>query len=525
MARYPNGMSSFEEIRLGKYIYIDKTDYIVKMLDGAKYFFLSRPRRFGKSLFVSTLEAFFLGKKELFEGLYIYGHDWEWEEYPVIRIDFAPKSYARHEDLIARLNDNLRSYEEKYGLNAVDTRDVQVRFNRLITEAHKKSGKQVVVLVDEYEKPVVDNLDNDELKEQNREMLAGFYSVLKANDAKLKFVFLTGVTKFGQMSVFSGLNNLRDISLLQEYGAICGITEKELLDNFQEGIRDLAEAEETDFDGAVRLLKENYDGYHFSPDCPDIYNPYSIVNAMDNRVIEAYWATSGVPTLLVKTLRMKKFDLNRLDGALATAERLKGIDNQINDPIALFYQTGYLTIKNYIKKMRLFSLGFPNREVEVAFFNYLLPEYSNQNKTASSNFITDIAFGLDQGNPGKALAALQSFTAHITYEVLDKIDIEQHFQDVVYIILKALLPYVVEVKAEERTSDGRTDILIKTQDFIYIIELKTDSSAEEALRQIEEKEYALPYLSDPRKVFMIGINFSTEKRRIDSYVISPDTGL
>lgn len=528
MTKYPNGMSSFEAIRLGNFLYVDKTAYIAKLIEGRKYNFLSRPRRFGKSLFVSTLEAFFLGKRELFQGLDIYSHERSWEAWPVIRIDFTPQSFTDEKDLYYGLNKILSGYESEYDIkiNETDLRErsfqfMQERFYNLIEKAHESTGKGVVVLVDEYEKPVVDNLDNETLREKNRTHLSGFYSVLKALDAKLRLVFLTGVTKFGQMSVFSGLNNIHDISLSPEYGAVCGITENELLENLKEGIEGIAEYEETDFEGAVKLLKQNYDGYHFCENCPDIYNPYSIIGAMDDRKIGPYWASSGVPTILAKTLRQKSYNFEKLEGALASAERLTGIDNQAEDPVALFYQTGYLTIKEYLKRFRLYRLGFPNREVEGAFYNYLLPVYSNVNKTSTSNTIDDIAIGLITGNPEKSLSVLQSFTAGITYELLDKIEIEQHFEDLIYIIFKALLPYVSEIKAEERTSDGRMDLLIKTADYIYILELKIDSSAEKAIEQIEKKEYALQYLSDPRKIFLIGVNFSTSKRRIDSWKIKP----
>ena len=520
MVRYPNGMSSFEEIRRGNYLYIDKTQYFIPLLEGAKYFFLSRPRRFGKSLLTSTLEAFFQGKRDLFKGLAIDSYaDWDWAEYPVIRIDFAPKNYGNEGALRERIDAILKPYEDRYGITPHNPNDAEGRFEFLIHTACRQTGRQVVVLVDEYEKPVVDNLDNAELMEKNRTKLAGFYSVLKAMDAKLKFAFLTGVTKFGQMSVFSGLNNLRDISLLPDYGAICGITEQELLDNCREGIEGIAEDEDTDYEGAVRLLKENYDGYHFSYRCPDIYNPYSIINALDNGRIGSYWAISGLPTLLVKTLQMKDYDFNKLDGITANEDQLLGIDNQFEDPVALFYQTGYLTIKKYYKRVKLYTLGFPNREVEGAFYKYLLPSFSRVDQSKSASVINDLTLGFSVGDPEKAVSALQSFSAGITYELMDKIKIEQHFEDIIYILLRSLLPYVAEVKAEERTSDGRTDITIKTHDFIYIIELKIDSSAEEALRQIEEKEYALPYRDDPRQVFLIGINFSTEKRRIDGYRI------
>lgn len=522
MTHYPNGISNFEKIRLGDFIYVDKTQYIARMLESrGTYFFLGRPRRFGKSLFTSTLEAFFLGKSLLFKGLAIESYEWKWEEYPVIHLDFASKSYSEKHDLFDQLNLRLAEYEAKYGIqnNERDIQDIQGRFLKLIKAAYNLTGKEVVVLVDEYEKPVVDNLDNAEVMEYNRVKLEGFYSVLKSLDSKLKFVFLTGVTKFGQMSVFSGLNNIKDISLLPQYSAICGITEEELLSNFHEGINGIAQDEETDFSGAVALLKENYDGYHFSEDSPDIYNPFSIVNAMENHRIAPYWATSGPPTVLAKTLIRRKFSLQNLNGVYATQARLMGVNNLLEDPIALLYHTGYLTIKDYIKKLKTYILRYPNKEVEGALFDYLLPVYSKSEGIDDNTVITDMGFAFYQGKPEKAMSVLKSFTAAFTYDVLDKIKIEQHFEDVMYILFRALLPYVSEVTTEERTSEGRSDIVIKTNDYIYIIELKIDASAEEALQQIKEKQYALPYLHDPRITFLIGINFSTSQRRINDYKI------
>lgn len=519
MEKYPNGMSSFEAIRQGGYVYVDKTPYIRKLLAGSKYYFLGRPRRFGKSLFVSTLESFFTGRKELFRGLDIENYDWNWEPYPVMHIDFAPSAYNERWMLEQHISNSLEPYEKKYGIEISNPRDIFGRFNRLISQAHEQTGRQVVVLVDEYEKPVVDNIDNEEIKEYLRTILAGFYGVLKSLDVRLKLVFLTGVTKFGQMSIFSGLNNIRDISLLDEYGEICGITKKELLDNFNEGIQGIASEEGLDFNETLELLKRNYDGYHFSPKCPDIYNPFSIVNAMDNRAIGSYWAASGVPTLLFKSLQLNGFDYQDLNNYVASPEQLIGIDNQFDDPVGLFYQTGYLTIKEYRKRYRNFLLGFPNLEVEAAFYKYLLPLYSKNNQTATSSFINSMVSGFIDGQPEKAMKALKSFTAALSYEVLDKIKIEQHFENILFITLKVLLPYVSEVKSEERTSDGRMDITIKTTDYVYIIELKIDSTAKDALNQIVQKEYALQYDEDPRKVFIIGVNFSTEQRRINDWEI------
>lgn len=519
MERYAIGMQDFGNIRRGGYVYVDKTQYIPLLLEGSKYYFLARPRRFGKSLFLSTLEYFFLGERDLFKGLSIDSYEWDWTEYPVIHIDLNGADYTQSTSLDERLSANLGSYEIQEEKKETNPLAIQERFRNLITSLYDKTGKQVVVLVDEYEKPILDTLDYPELSDKHKELLRGFYGVLKSLDKYLKFVFLTGVTKFGQMNVFSGLNNIRDISLLEDYGAICGITEKEMIDNFPKGIEDLAKEEEIEFEEAVHLLKENYDGYHFSKKCPDIYNPYSLINAFADREINAYWSATGTPSLLAKILKKKNFDLEKLDKARADRERLMGMNNQFEDPVALFYQTGYLTIKTYDKYSKNYILGYPNKEVEKAFFKYLLPNYSGQNIMETSSFMDQFKEALERGNPRLAMEVFEDFSAGISYDVIPLAETERHFQYIVYIVTKLLSSRTTTVKVEDKTSDGRIDLLITTPEYIYVVEIKKDETPEEALKQIRNKEYALQYRNDTRKVFLIGMNFSTEKKRLDGFII------
>lgn len=520
VARYPIGKQDFKSIRDNGYLYVDKTQYISLLLEGANYYFLARPRRFGKSLFVSTLEYFFRGERELFKGLAIYEReDWDWREYPVVHIDFGESNYPETSYLEAMLSRTLELHEQKYGVSTVGAVNVNDRFARLIRSLYEKNGSEVVVLVDEYEKPVLDNIDNIELRETFRESLRGFYGVLKSFDRYLKMVFLTGITKFGKTSIFSALNNVNDITLDLDFGAICGITEDELLHYLPEGIQRLARSEDIDFHEAVALLKQNYDGYHFNRSCPDIYNPFSILSALSKREIKPYWSVTGTPSFLADLLISKNYKIENLEGVKASETRLLDAGNQFDDPVALFYQTGYLTIKSYDKSTRRFTLGFPNKEVQLAFFEYILPFYQKPKSTAVESYLNDFTDGILSGNPKQAIEALASFSSSIDYAIVPHPEIERHFQSMIFLFSRLILPYVADVKTEEHTSDGRIDLLIKTYDYIYVIEIKRDSTPETALRQIKEKGYALQFVTDPRPVFLIGLNFSTKERRLDGYVI------
>ena len=515
MIRYPIGKQDFRSLREEGYAYVDKTGYIAKLLEGSTYYFLGRPRRFGKSLFLSTLEYFFLGERELFKDLAIDTYPWSWEEYPVIRLDLNGADFANSpEALSEKLSQQLSSVEKKYGIENRST-DLIDRFYQLIQRLSESTSKKVVVLVDEYEKPVIDAISNKEIHNKNKQFLRAFYSVLKSHDKYLKLVFLTGVTKFGQMSVFSGLNNIDDISMDDAFGAVCGITESELMENFQEGIRRFAESNDTTEEGAMALLKENYDGYHFSERCPDLYNPYSLIKALSKNKVGSYWSLSGTPNLLATMLLEQNYDLGNLNGIRATERRLMGIGNQFEDPVALLYHTGYLTIKSYDRELEEYILGFPNKEVEQAFFEYLLPNYTSEGKNEVESRVSKFKRYITEGAAVKAMEELEAFSAGISYDLIPEPEIERHFQALIYMFSSLSVSSNVKVFPEKKTSDGRIDLLIETPSFVYIIEIKRDQDPQEGLRQIEEKNYALQFKGDHRKIFLIGLNFSTGKKRLD----------
>lgn len=386
MIKYPIGIQSFEKLRQDNLVYVDKTEYIVRLIQSGSYYFLSRPRRFGKSLLLSTLKAYFEGKRELFKGLYIdtYKHI-DWESHPVIYIDFNGEKYIDGaKALFARLNTQLRNYEKIYGLQESSDR-LAVRFMNILTTAYQKTGKKIVILIDEYEKPILDTLHKPEIMENHRNTLSGFYSVLKSCDSYIRFCFLTGVTQFGQLSIFSGLNNLQDISLNKHYAAICGITEQEVKDNFKEGIENIADSMDVSFDEAAALLKQNYDGYHFSQVSPDVYNPFSLLNAFSEGELRAYWFKTATPTFLVDIFKKGKVNLVEVDGAKVTEEKLYGVPVELKDIFPLLYQSGYLTIKDYDKEFQLYTLGYPNREVKKGFLTALLPLYTADSEEVSGN--------------------------------------------------------------------------------------------------------------------------------------------
>lgn len=519
MEKYPIGRQDFKTLREGGFIYVDKTHYISQLIEKGKYYFLSRPRRFGKSLFLSTLEYYFRGDKDLFKGLSIEKEEELWVEYPVIHIDFGESNYPEETYLEAVINRKFEEIEKFYKIQNLTPKNLNDHFARLIQSLYEVTGKQVVILIDEYEKPVIDNIGNPDKIEKFQEILRGFYGILKSYDKYLKFVFLTGITKFGKMSIFSALNNLNDISMDMDFGAICGITEEELLSNFEESIRNLAEFEEIDYKEAVNLLKKNYDGYHFNRNCPDIYNPFSILCVMKEKEIKPYWSATGTPSLLAKLLVEKNYDLENLNGIKANVARLMDIGNQFDDPVSLFYQTGYLTIKGYDKLTKRYTLGFPNEEIEVTFAGFIIPYYQKARALNIDSYSNDFIDGIIDGNPKLAINALEAFSASINYDIIQAPEVERHFQNMIFMFSRLLLPYATEVKTEHHTSDGRIDLLIKTDHFIYIIEIKRDGSPEDAIKQIEEKYYGLQFKTDPRKVYYIGLNFSTEKRRLEGYAI------
>ena len=511
---YPIGIQSFETIRKGGYVYVDKTEHIWRLATTGQCYFLSRPRRFGKSLLVSTLEAYFSGKKELFEGLKIADLEKDWIQYPVLRLDLSGANYNSELVLDSKLNAFLTFYENIYSAHS-DEPVASVRFDSLIKAAYDKTGRPVVILIDEYDKPIVDNLGNDELADIYRRQLQGFYSVLKAKDAYIKFAFLTGVTKIGKLSVFSGLNNLKDISMDARYTDICGISETDLKEYFDESVKELAEANDLTVKEAYDQLAEMYDGYHFCEDSPGIYNPFSLLNTLDSQRFREYWFETGTPSFLVKVMKDTDYDVTRLSFEQADTTLLTDIDSAFHNPIPLLYQSGYLTIKDYDKKFGIYTLGFPNLEVKHGFLSYLLNYYTSA-KGSGSLLIRQMNNDLLSGRPKDFMKRMESFFARQNYQIQG--NAEKDFQYAMSIILQ-LLSDSISIHSEESTSDGRIDILAETPLFVYIIEIKVNASAEAALKQIEEKGYARRFADDERKIFKVGVRFSTEKRCIDDWAI------
>ncbi len=511
--KYPIGQQSFEQIREEGCLYVDKTRYIEMIISsGNQYYFLGRPRRFGKSLFLSTLECFFEGRRELFKGLYVDTIDWDWESHPVLYLDLNSADYEVEGEFEDLIENQIGEWEEKYGL-VPKVKSHAVRFRNIIEAAYEKTGKKVVILVDEYDKPLVNSLDNKERFERYRSKLASVYSNFKSSAKYIKLVFLTGVSRFGKLSVFSDLNNIRDISFNDKFAAICGITEAEMFENFVEGISALAEARRKSRDEIIATLKRRYDGYHFSENCPDIYNPYSLLNTFEDEKFGSYWIRTGTPSLLMKQLRRTNVDLQSLYKAKGSENQLSGLDFDRLNPIALFYQTGYLTIKSYDELSDLFQLGYPNEEVTEGFYGYILPYYATLHNEEVKVFIVNLADEFEAGNVEGAMKRLRSLFADLSYDL--QINAEKDVRNVLFLVFKLLGMYS---EAEYHTSDGRIDILVRTPKYVYIMELKFDKTAEEALDQIKRKEYHLPWSVDNRQLIAIGINFSSEKRRIDDWL-------
>lgn len=516
LIKYPIGIQNFERLIEEDYLYVDKTAYIRQLVENGIYYFISRPRRFGKSLVLSTLHAFFEGKRKLFKGLAIDSWDeWDWMPYPVIHIDLNAKDYTYKESLFEKINAQLIVYEEEYEVSAPDL-SLDQRFSSVIRAAYAKTGKKVVVLIDEYDKPMLDTLHDDVMKNLHRDTLRAFYATLKSSDQYLRFCFLTGVTKFGQMNVFSGLNNIQDISLRNEYAGICGITEDELHKFFDAGISSCADEWGCTKDEAYKELKKHYDGYHFSKSLLDVYNPWSVLNAVKSRSIEMYWNMSGGGmAFLYKLLEADRIQISNLDSAEASALDLFGVHVDVTDAIAVLYQTGYLTIKSYDRESSSFTLKYPNLEVETGFLKGLLPFYSgvtaSQTTFAINHFVRDIR----SGDVAGFMERMQSFFDDFPYE--NALKTEKDFQNIFYCI-GCLIGF--QTKAEVHSSRGRADLTVWTSDFIYIFEFKIDRSPEEALHQIADKGYAGRYAKDSRRVIRIGVEFSTTTRNITRWKIA-----
>lgn len=528
--KYPIGIQDFAKIIEDGYVYVDKTDLVYKLVNEGHIYFLSRPRRFGKSLLVSTLEYYFLGKKELFKGLAIDSLETEWKEYPVFHLSFGTGNFTESQTLKQVLEDYISEKEEKYGRN-VNANTLGGRFASLLHAAHKKTGRRAVVLIDEYDKPLLDVMNTNykgiqdgqelPLEEVNRNILKGFYSVFKDADRDLQFVLLTGVTKFSQVSVFSGFNQPKDISFDGRYDGLCGITKDELLSVFKEQIKELGETNGMTEEETVAKLKRKYDGYHFSKQLNDVFNPFSILNCLDSMDFQNYWFSTGTPTYLVRLLADSRENINELAGKYYPASEFVDYKATIQKPLPMIYQSGYFTIKGYDPLFDVYLLDFPNEEVRSGMVAVLAADYF-RSVSSPSTWLLDVSRALMAGDLDTFKLQLTSFLSNISYRFQRKQDekeCERYFQYTFYLIMQMLGRYNTYV--EKETSQGRIDCVLECPEYVYIFEFKLNATAEVALKQIEEKGYALPYATDSRKLFKVGISFSSETGTVNDFDYLP----
>ena len=521
--KYPIGIQSFDQIIEDGYVYVDKTALIYRLVTEGKIYFLSRPRRFGKSLLVSTLKCYFQGRKELFKGLAIDKLETEWAEYPVFHIDFNGTDFTRSGKLDDIIGGTVGTWEKEYG-RTTEFEDIGKRFAYVLHQAHQRYGRRCVVLIDEYDKPILDVLDTEYtatidgkerlLEDIHREILKSFYSTFKLADEDLQFVLLTGVTKFSQVSGFSGFNQPADISMAEQYETLCGITQEELEHYFTEPIEALAKKYETTFEGMKTMLKHRYDGYHFSDNLTDVYNPFSLLNAFSMKDLRDYWFASGTPTYLIRLLNHTQEDLNELTGRYYSPEEFVDYKADVEKPLPMIYQSGYLTVKRYDRDFGTFLLDFPNNEVKSGFVSLVASSYLKPRENLQS-WIRSAVIALRKGDTEKLRALFTSFLADISYTMRDKREKERYFHYTFYLIFRLISVYTVYTEKEQ--SQGRSDCIVETDGYIYIFEFKRDGSADEALAQIESKGYARPYETDKRKLYKIGVNFSSETGTVEEW--------
>ena len=518
MVYYPIGIQTFSEIRTKGFLYVDKTQYVYDVCHPGKFVFLSRPRRFGKSLLTSTFDAYFSGRKELFKGLAIEKLETEWKRYPVLHFDLSDIKKGTTEECELNLHSQLEDFERTFGCEKASN-DLTIRFRELVKNISRKTESQVVVLIDEYDAPLLTVLHDSARLEPMRTLLQSFYSPLKKLDQYLRFVFITGISKFSQLSIFSQLNNLNNISMLPQYAGICGITERELKDNFQEGIAELGKANNMTKDEVLTKLKLKYDGYCFAEESEGVYNPFSLLSAMQNKKFNNYWFSTGTPTFLVNMMKRFHTDLTKLDGSEAGADDFDAPTENMHSVLPLFYQSGYLTIKGYDPILSNYTLGYPNEEVKVGLMHALLPFYVVKDPVEARTAAGKMYLALRKDDIDEALEAARAFFAGIPYQegtLHDAPTSEGHFTAMLYVMFSFLNVYVY---TQVRTAKGRMDILMKTDTTIYVMELKLDGTVEEALKQIDDKGYAIPYEADGRRIVKVGIRFSSEERTITEWKI------
>ena len=511
---YPIGIQTFSKIREGNYLYIDKTEYVYRMTHSASsYMFLSRPRRFGKSLLTSTLHSYFSGRKDLFHGLAMEKLEKEWTEYPVLHFDMSTAKHADSEQLLQELNLKLYGYEQIYGRLEEEVNPNQ-RLMGLIKRAYEQTGKKVVVLIDEYDAPLLDVVHEWENLDVLRNIMRNFYSPLKACDPYLRYVFLTGITKFSQLSIFSELNNIKNISMDEPYAAICGISEDEIRLQMKDDLEGLAKKLEITPEEALMKLKENYDGYHFTSPSPDIYNPFSLLNAFADGKFGSYWFGSGTPTYLINMLEKFGVEPSEIGNNRVSVEDFDAPTERMTSIIPLLYQSGYITIKNYDEELDLYTLNIPNKEVRIGLMKSLLPHYVGSKAPETTTMVAYLSRDIRNGDMDTALRRLQTFLS--TIPQCDNTKYEGHYQQVFYIIF-SLLGYYVDV--EVRTPRGRVDIVLRTKTTLYVMELKLDKSAGEAMEQIDLKNYPERFALCGLPVVKVAVSFDSERCTIGDWKI------
>lgn len=519
--KLPIGIQSFESLRNDGYIYVDKTEYIFRLVHEGKPYFLSRPRRFGKSLLLSAMKAYWEGKRELFSGLAIEKLERDnpdaWKAYPVFSFDFNGVNYQNSNALEESLNTQLKRWEEQYHCTGENI-PLSERFQNLLIAARKKTGLRCVILVDEYDKPLLDVADKPDLQEHNREVFKGFFSSMKSFDEYIRFIFITGVSKFHKVSIFSDLNQLNDISLDEDYACICGITEKELKRDFENEINILSERRKLSREQCLNKLKKQYDGYHFHPDAEGVYNPFSLLKAFFAKEFGSYWFETGTPTFLIKKLKESIFDVRKFtDKTLYASEgMLKDYTGDSPDPVPLLYQTGYLTIVDFDPTGQEYTLSFPNEEVKYGFVECLMPEYVADCGAGSGNDIFTLRRYIERADLEGIKNVLTSLFANITY-TLESDPFEHYFQAVIYLVFTLLGKFVT---CETHTYTGRIDCKVETKNFIYLFEFKRDETAAAALKQIDSKDYALPFAADSRELIKIGVSFDSGTRKLADWAVA-----
>ncbi len=512
--KIPIGIQTFEEIISGGYKYVDKTGFVYKLATVYKYVFLSRPRRFGKSLLSSTFQAYFSGRKDLFNNLQAGNLEKEWKQHPVLYFDMSTAKHMTEALLLEEMDKKLYEYEQTYGRGVKDV-NINQRLEGLVHRATEQTGEKAVIIIDEYDAPLLDVINDREQIQPMRQIMRNFYSPIKSLDPYLRFVFISGINKFAQLSIFSELNNLKNISMLPEYSAICGISQSELENNFDFQIKSLSEAEGISREKTFDLLKENYDGYHFCEGSEDIYNPFSLLNAFADKQFKSYWFETATPTYLLERLDRKPIEEREFDKMEYISANEFNVSPEVTDnPIPLLYQTGYLTIKSYDKETDSYTLGYPNKEVRNGFLNSLLARYNNQDP-ASASFVIRFNAALRKGNVEEALSRMQSFLAAMPNDLENKT--EKHYQTIIYLIFSLLGYYI---RTEEKSAIGRADAVCWTDNSIYVFEFKVDSSSETALKQIDDKGYMIPFrFEDGKRLVKVGVNISTVSRTLEDWKI------